>query len=69
MLGQIELVLSIFDKLLDRTPTYDQRKRAEYEKIKSEYRKEKEASIVDHARLDDLRDYLMRFVGSEAKIL
>ncbi len=69
MLGEVELVLSIFDKLIDRTPTYSQDKKEKYEQLKLEYKKEKESNIVDHARLASLRDNLMHHVGSEIKIL
>lgn len=69
MMAEIGLILSIFDKLLDRTPTYDQRQRKKYAELKSEYKAAKEADIVDLYVVDSLRDKLMQFIGGEVKVL
>lgn len=54
--GIIEKTLSIADKLLDKIPNYDQRKRDQYHKLKKIYRDERDKENQDMDLMLDLLD-------------
>jgi hypothetical protein len=57
-MGLLETAMSIADKLMDKIPNYDQRKKEKYYKLKRKYENEK--SKVWHER-DDQRIDLLRY--------
>ena len=63
----ITLLLSIFDKVLDKTPDFDQKKKNQYFKLKKEYEDEKKSINRDDNRVDNLRDKLLLFVETYSK--
>jgi len=60
----IQLALSITDKLMDKIPNYEQRKREQFHKLRDKYEKEivKNYPDRDDTRIDDYRDNLLRFL-------
>lgn len=67
----IGLLLGVVDKVLDRLPTYDQKKKEQYFKLRQEYEEElkKDFPERDDSRILDLRDELLNFVSSFKSLL
>jgi len=64
-MGAVEIVglaLSVFDKLLDKAPNYDQQKKNKYFRLKKEYLEILQSSERDMNLLLNLRDELLLMV-------
>ena len=55
------LLLSVTDKLLDKMPSYSQRKKEKYFKLKEEYRKEYTLGL-DYNLIDNKKDELEAYI-------
>jgi len=66
-MGWVELLASLFgvvDKIVDRSPSLEQRKKNKYHKLKSEYVEVINDENLDHNRADQLAMELRLFIDS-----
>ena len=66
-MGWVELLatlLSVVDKIVDRTPSLEDRRKNKYHKLKSEYFEVINDENIDHNRADQLAHELKLFVES-----
>ena len=67
-MGVLEITgvaIAAFNKLMDKIPNYDQRKRDDFLEMKRDYEFEVKSEYPDCARIDDLRIRIMHHIGSE----
>ena len=60
-----KVAIEAFNKLMDKIPNYDQRKRESFLELRREYEFEIKSEYMDCARVDDLRINIMHHIGSE----
>jgi len=69
-MGYVELIgalLGVVDKIMDRLPSYEQRKREKFHKLKKAYLEEINREDGDDNLADNLRDELKLFIESFSK--
>jgi len=64
-----ELALSITDKLMDKMPNYEQKKRKQFYNLRSRYQEEKNMEDRDDNLLGHYRDQLLIFLDAFDKEL
>ena len=60
-----KVAIEAFNKLMDKIPNYDQRKRESFLELRRDYEFEIKSEYMDCARVDDLRIRIMHHIGSE----
>jgi len=71
-MGTIQIIgvaLSVFDKLLDKMPNYNQKQMKKYLKLKRRFNDEIKSDFPDHGLIDTLTGDLMQFITSETRNL
>lgn len=63
----VKITMTVFNKLLDRTPTYDQKKKADLAEMERRFYDEVNATVADHALIDKLGSDIMQHIKSEMK--
>ena len=69
ILAAVTTAMKIFDKLLDSTPEYEEKKRLKYGKLKRAYNEAIHADFVDTAAVDQAQADLMEFMDGEVQFL
>lgn len=67
-MGVLEITgvaIAAFNKLMDKIPNYNQRKRDDFLEMRRDYEFELKSEYQDCARIDDLRIRIMHHIGSE----
>ena len=59
------VAIAAFNKLMDKIPNYNQRKRDDFLEMRRDYEFELKSEYPDCARIDDLRIRIMHHIGSE----
>lgn len=65
IIGMTKVAIEAFNKLMDKIPDYDQRKRDEFLNMRRDYEFEVKSEYMDCAMVDDLRIRIMHHIGSE----
>lgn len=67
-MGVLEITgvaIAAFNKLMDKIPNYNQRKRDDFLEMRRDYEFELKSEYPDCARIDDLRVRIMHHIDSE----
>ena len=67
-MGVLEITgvaIAAFNKLMDKIPNYNQRKRDDFLEMRRDYEFELKSEYPDCARIDDLRIRTMHHISSE----
>lgn len=69
IVGLVKVAIQAFNKLMDKTPDYDQKKRADFLEKQRRFDEEVDATVADHAMIDKLGTELIYHIGQEIKLM